>query len=171
MPLLYQIDKVNSRNIFTKPVIYLSGQKKDHSAMTNTEVRRENARLLAAKVGGEAKFAKLLDMDASQVSHIIGKTPLKGIGNIIARRIEDKFALPRGWLDSPHFEAPEPAAKLESVAIAQQPTEEPSVDQVIELITLFEQATVRGRENILDLARSAAKRGDARWKRVIDNEG
>lgn len=40
------------------------------------------------------------------------------------------------------------------------------LDEVIELIALFQQSTSRGRELILDLARTAAKRGHTRWTRV-----
>lgn len=38
-------------------------------------------------------------MNDSQVSQIIGNNPKKNIGNIIARRIEEEFNLPRGLLD------------------------------------------------------------------------
>jgi hypothetical protein len=168
MTPLYQIDKVISRNIFTFAVIYLLGQNKHYSGMTNSEVRRENARLLATKVGGDAKFAEMMDMDASQVSHIIGKTPVKNIGNIIARRIEDKFALPRGWLDTPHFEeGKKPFEVVESERIEPEGI---TINQIVELLTLFEQATPRGREMILDSARTSEKRGGAGWQSVIDNK-
>ena len=44
----------------------------------------------------------MVDMEGSQVSQIIGKNPIKNIGNSIAKRIEVAFAKPEGWLDQPH---------------------------------------------------------------------
>ena len=72
--------------------------------MTREEIRRENARCLADKIGGKAEFARTLSMDPSQVSQLIGPTPTKNIGNSIARRIELAFAKPPGFLDSLHSE-------------------------------------------------------------------
>lgn len=72
--------------------------------MTREEIRRENARNLATKAGAKAAFARLVEMDASQVSQLIGPTPTKNIGNSIARRIERAHDLPEGWLDVEHPE-------------------------------------------------------------------
>lgn len=73
--------------------------------MTREEIRRENARRLAHEGGGQTEFGRLVEMDRSQVSQIIGKTPKKNIGNSIARRIEIAFNKPEGWLDQEHREA------------------------------------------------------------------
>lgn len=67
--------------------------------MKREDARRESARALAAKVGGLAEFGRKTGMENSQVSQIIGKTPTKNIGNIVAKRIEDAFGLESGWLD------------------------------------------------------------------------
>lgn len=72
--------------------------------MNREEARRENARLLAKNAGGLAEFARRMSMDNSQVSQLIGKTPTKNIGNIIARRIEAAFEMPSGALDLPLLE-------------------------------------------------------------------
>jgi len=72
--------------------------------MSREENRRENARRLATKCGGRAEFGRMLGMEASQVSQIIGKTPTKNIGNSIAKRIEAAFHLPAGYLDDAHPE-------------------------------------------------------------------
>lgn len=53
------------------------------------------------------------------------------------------------------------AAKEEHVTTA--------MDEVIELLALYQQAGARDRENILELARSAAKRGALRWGRTANN--
>lgn len=72
--------------------------------MTREEIRRENARRLASNAGAKVAFARLVGMDASQVSQIIGPKPSKNIGNSIARRIEQAHHLPEGWLDVAHPE-------------------------------------------------------------------
>lgn len=43
-----------------------------------------------------------------------------------------------------------------------------TTDEIIELIALYQQASKRGRENILDLARSAVKQTSLRWRRVAN---
>jgi len=42
-------------------------------------------------------------------------------------------------------------------------------DEIIELVALYQQSTLRARQMILDLARSGAKRNIARWTRVANN--
>ncbi|MET3135288.1 phage repressor protein C with HTH and peptisase S24 domain [Oxalobacteraceae bacterium GrIS 1.11] len=69
--------------------------------MKREDIRRENARALAAKVGGLAEFGRKTGMENSQVSQLIGKTPTKNIGNMIAQRIESAFELEVGSLDTP----------------------------------------------------------------------
>jgi transcriptional regulator with XRE-family HTH domain len=64
-----------------------------------------------------------------------------------------------------------PALKFEvAESHAQYNDDRPHPDEIIELIALFSQATPRGRENILDLARGAAKRGTTRWAKVGDDK-
>lgn len=85
--------------------------------MTREEIRRENARRLASNAGAKAAFARLVEMDASQVSQIIGPKPTKNIGNSIARRIERAHHLPEGWLDVEHPEFGK--VEVESTAAAE----------------------------------------------------
>jgi SOS-response transcriptional repressor LexA len=70
--------------------------------MTIINTRLENARCLAADTGGQQRFADRLNMSRQQASHIIGKNPHKGIGHTMARRIEQMFDVPVGWLDVDH---------------------------------------------------------------------
>lgn len=77
------------------PIVYLGG-------MTITSIRLENARRLAEQHGGQQRFADRMNMSRQQASHIIGKTPHKGIGHQLARRIEETFEMPIGWLDLDH---------------------------------------------------------------------
>lgn len=41
-----------------------------------------------------------------------------------------------------------------------------SADEIMELLALYQQSTPRSRENIIDLARTAAKRGNIRWAKI-----
>lgn len=67
-----------------------------------TNIRRENARMLAKEVGGPAEFGRRVAMADSQITHLIGAKKTKNIGSIIARRIEKAFGKPTGWLDTYH---------------------------------------------------------------------
>lgn len=73
-----------------------------HEGMTILDVRLENARKLAAQIGGQQRFAERLNMSRQQASHIIGSRPVKGIGHSMARRIEVALEMPIGWLDIDH---------------------------------------------------------------------
>jgi phage repressor protein C with HTH and peptisase S24 domain len=99
---LYQKDKQYTRTIFIFLVVYLADKKTDDSGMTREEIRRANTLELARQIGGPAAFGRKMGMSDSQVSQIIGKTPTKNIGNIVAHRIEDRFEKARGWLDKTH---------------------------------------------------------------------
>ncbi|ELK4859007.1 TPA: helix-turn-helix transcriptional regulator [Pseudomonas aeruginosa] len=67
-----------------------------------TTIRRANALTLAEKEGGTVAFAARIDREPTQVSRLIGSNPTKNIGNRLARHIEEKFNMPRGWLDIQH---------------------------------------------------------------------
>jgi len=66
------------------------------------DLRRANARHLALKVGGISAFAEKINKQQSQISHVIGEKPIKGIGDSIARQINEAFKMGRGWLDQHH---------------------------------------------------------------------
>lgn len=70
--------------------------------MTVTELRLINARYLSDQCGGITKFAERVSRTQGQVTHIIGKHPIKGIGHRLARHIEKSFSKPVGWLDATH---------------------------------------------------------------------
>lgn len=69
---------------------------------TSSSIRLQNFRELIKKAGGPAEAARKLDMDDSQLSQIAGKNPVRNIGTTLARRIEQAFRRPEGWLDVPH---------------------------------------------------------------------
>lgn len=70
--------------------------------MTILSTRLLNAKKLAEQVGSQSRFADKLNMSRQQASHIIGSNPHKGIGHALARRIEQAFDVPIGWLDIDH---------------------------------------------------------------------
>lgn len=74
------------------------------SSVTIEEVRRENARRIVAEQCGEvqARFGAKLDISRQLVNHYIGKTPIKVIGSEMARKIEEAFGRPIGWMDERH---------------------------------------------------------------------
>ena len=64
-------------------------------------MRLENARALKG-AGTTADFARKLEMEPQQANQIIGPNPKRGIGDDIARRIEDAYGKEIGWLDHDH---------------------------------------------------------------------
>lgn len=68
--------------------------------MTIYDTRRENLRrLIGSERGAMTALATKAGMTKQQVSHIIGSRPIKNIGNDLARRIEQAYAVPIGHLD------------------------------------------------------------------------
>lgn len=62
-------------------------------------IRRNNLRLLAEQVGGIGRLAECLEKHQSQMTHIIGKNPVKNMGDRLAAQVETVFQKPPGWLD------------------------------------------------------------------------
>lgn len=67
--------------------------------MSLKAIRRRNLRLLAEQVGGITRLAERLGKQQSQITHIIGRNPVKNIGDRLAEQVETLFQKPRGWLD------------------------------------------------------------------------
>jgi SOS-response transcriptional repressor LexA len=70
--------------------------------MNVKDIRRENLRRLANLVGGITYLSERLDRSQSQISHLIGNSPIKNIGDRLANHIEEVFNKPHGWLDHEH---------------------------------------------------------------------
>lgn len=70
-----------------------------NSGMDISEIRLKNMRRLAADEGSGAALARRLNMAYPLLQNYIGKTPTKKIGDKTARRVEEVFKLPRGWMD------------------------------------------------------------------------
>lgn len=80
--------------------------------MDISEIRYSNARLLVEEAGSMVAFAEKIGKAPTQASAIAGKNPRKGIGNRIAREIEEAFGKTRGWLDRPHSHSADPMTLL-----------------------------------------------------------
>lgn len=89
-------------NFIPLGVIYLSGMVRSNLGMDNRQIRITNLRTLADRAGGRPKLAQMLEMSYQLLQNYIGKTPTKRIGDRTARRAEEVFSLPHGWMDQPH---------------------------------------------------------------------
>jgi transcriptional regulator with XRE-family HTH domain len=68
---------------------------------TIKETRFANLRRLLAGFGGKKKeFASKLDVDPPYLSQVLSKK--RNIGDTLARRAEDAFGKPVGWMDKIH---------------------------------------------------------------------
>jgi len=65
-------------------------------------IRRENLRALAHDKGSITALAEFLGKSQSQMSRLIGRHPIKNIGDKLAAEIEQAFSKPSGWLDWRH---------------------------------------------------------------------
>lgn len=75
--------------------------------MDNKEIRLGNLRWLVAREGSAAALGRKLDRSDSQMSQLLKERPdgsRKGIGDRLARDIERKLSLPRGWMDTPQWD-------------------------------------------------------------------
>lgn len=72
--------------------------------MDSKSIRYRNTRVLVNLAGGVSNFADKIGKGQSQTSQFAGTNPIKGIGNKVAREIEDAFDKPHGWLDLLHDE-------------------------------------------------------------------
>jgi transcriptional regulator with XRE-family HTH domain len=73
---------------------------------TIAEIRLSNARrLLSSRGMSMSMFARDAGMSLQQVSAVIGSNPSRNIGEQLARRIEEFFGRPNGWLDHNHWQA------------------------------------------------------------------
>ncbi len=83
------------------------------------DVRRDNMRALAESIGGITAMAERLGKSQSQISHLIGYTPIKNIGDRIAAEVEKAFGKPFGWLDRDHFGISDEAATYAQRIVSQ----------------------------------------------------
>lgn len=72
--------------------------------MENKRIRRINVILLVRQMGNLSAFAAKVGSSSSYIVQCIGLKPRREIGEELARRIEDAYGKPKGWLDSLHLD-------------------------------------------------------------------
>lgn len=72
--------------------------------MDISEIRYLRAKQLLQEEANDnqAVFAERIDRSAGQVNHLLKENPIKGIGNTLARHIEECFGKEKWWLDKPY---------------------------------------------------------------------
>lgn len=98
----YQIDIFNARKTINPDVYHFDIAALNAGMKNINEIRQENFRKLAAvHANGRLKdFAPMVGIQPAQASHL--NTGFRNIGDSVAHRIENAFALPRGWMDREH---------------------------------------------------------------------
>ena len=77
----------------------LSDRKKRSSMERVFRVRLTNMRHLSRAYRHKTDLARVLGVDPSFLTHIMGENPIRTIGEKLARDIEVKLGLHSGWLD------------------------------------------------------------------------
>lgn len=70
--------------------------------MDTQQTRHQNLLKLLQEYGSQKTFAEAADLSDRHVSQMVNKH--RGVGERIARKIEDKLALPKHWMDTDHSE-------------------------------------------------------------------
>lgn len=70
-------------------------------------IRRTNLQKLISQAPSQKAFAESIDTAPAYISQIVSKIPRASgksaeVGNNLARKIEEKLGLAKGWMDSPH---------------------------------------------------------------------
>ncbi|WP_368928386.1 S24 family peptidase [Mixta calida] len=72
--------------------------------METKDIRRRNLRTLLDEYTSQgltkAEFAEKLGITASQLSQVTSLKHVRNIGDVLARRTEVSFGLPKGWMDN-----------------------------------------------------------------------
>lgn len=156
---LYRKDKQIARGKFTKMIIYLKDKQIDNLAMKNPERRLINSRWLATMCGGLNRFGEIMDMDPPQVSHIIGEKPIRGIGNIITKRIEERFEKEPGWLDQDHIGATSTVGTIQRFAALYENGDVAYREFLDKMVGIYESASDTPDRRQMLIARVPNRRG------------
>ena len=80
----------------------LSDRAKRTAAERVYRTRMAHLRRLAKGYPSRAELARVLGVNASFISHLIGENPIRTIGEKLARDIEASLGLHYGWMDITH---------------------------------------------------------------------
>jgi hypothetical protein len=109
------------------------------------EIRRENLRAVAARLGGNAKLAVATGKSDSQISQIIGTNPTRGIGDELAREMEESLELDKFALDLAPFRYSE---LIEEIAELLESRSNAAQASVLEIVKQFPAEDQRSRHPI-----------------------
>lgn len=119
---------------------------------TAHEIRRANLRSLASEHGGRDELAQKIGRDRNQVDQLLTK---KNMGGKIARDIEAKLKLSKGWMDNDHGSA------LFSMAHGGEEAGKyhraPENKQFTALLKAWDQINGKTREHLLAVAEALAE--------------
>lgn len=87
---------------------------------TACEIRRDNLKAYEKSVGGREALCEKIGRTAKQMSPLIGTNPIRCIGDRLARAIEKKVGLERGWLDNPPPPSPNEYVDIRHVSADRQ---------------------------------------------------
>ena len=122
--------------------------------------RRTNARELAEKAGGPAKFARKIGVSDTRVTQLIGVNFTRNIGSKTAAHIEQIFEQAPGWLDADHstntLETQPPSQTLANVQLSTVSLAYVTAEE-LKLLTHYREATDIGKKIMTISAESAEK--------------
>jgi hypothetical protein len=72
-------------------------------ASTIKEIREQNLKILIIESGlSQGAFALKVETAPAYISQIFSTTTKRSMGDLVARKIEQKMNIPKGWMDTPH---------------------------------------------------------------------
>ncbi|MGZ8956720.1 MAG: hypothetical protein ACXW0G_02705 [Methylosarcina sp.] len=71
--------------------------------LTSEDIKRLNLKILIADAGGPTKLAELVDTNQAYISQLTRVKKPRNIGPKLARRLEEVFNKPIGWMDVLHL--------------------------------------------------------------------
>lgn len=94
---------ISHKKKFSKLHIYHFAKKGDHMSMDIKDIRRKNLRHLLDALGLKSyQFAEKVGTSASTISQYSADSKTRNMGDELARRIEQAFGLPHGYMDKEH---------------------------------------------------------------------
>lgn len=75
---------------------------KDNKHMDSKTIRLKNLKSLINEIGTAAALAEKINASPSQISQIVAPKAIRSLGDALARRIEEAFRKPHGWMDQIH---------------------------------------------------------------------
>lgn len=98
--------------------------------MENKEIRRLNMLELAEENGGLQGLADKTGTDAKYLSQVKNRWQGRGMGDDVARRIEERLGKPRGWMDSTRSQEPASSYGLSPIRTWEHETDLPPGEYV-----------------------------------------